>query len=69
MDLSSANLSNADLSNADLMDTDLSDANLLSANLRGADLFDAYFDKNTTLPDGENWSEGTDVRQFTEPSD
>lgn len=63
--LTRANLENANLYRADLKGADLSYATLRGANLEDAILIDAIFSEYTTLPNGEYWSQATDLRAFT----
>jgi uncharacterized protein YjbI with pentapeptide repeats len=76
-DLGSVNLFRADLARANLQGAYLGEANLQKVNLaradlRGADLWEANLEEanlsqNTTLPDGTNWTLGTDMARFTDP--
>ncbi len=81
-DVRGANFMRANLESANLKNTFLQDANLKGAILVNADLTGAYlsqtggifadttinilFDSNTILPNRENWTNETDVTQFTD---
>jgi hypothetical protein len=65
--LSQANLVAANLQNADLVEANLAGANLQTASLTGADLSQAQWSSQTRLPDGQHWSPGIDLQQFTHP--
>jgi uncharacterized protein YjbI with pentapeptide repeats len=75
--LTGANLENALLEGATLVNATLTDAYLIRANLTGAymwyanltgaDLREAKFDENTTMPNGEKWHAGMDLRRYTGP--
>jgi uncharacterized protein YjbI with pentapeptide repeats len=68
-DLEDAALSDADCTRANFKFVNLRGADLRGANLTGADLFRAdltscSFNQGTRLPDGVNWSPGTDLLQY-----
>ena len=73
--LSRANLKNANLRYANLNNVNLAYANLDGASLSGANLEGVQWkievisgkQYSTTLPDGTEWTEETDVKRFTEP--
>jgi uncharacterized protein YjbI with pentapeptide repeats len=78
--LRDADLSSCDLENADLKNADLRGASLGGANLKGANLTNAKFDHTTKwikpvgqeqipaiLPDGENWTNTSNLEKFTKP--
>lgn len=60
------NLTGATLINTDLENACLWGANLTEAYLYGAALEGAEFNKETILPDGTNWTPGTDLGQFND---
>lgn len=69
-DLTNAKLQNVNLLRADLTGTiltgaDLSGAVLLGVDLTGKDLTGVIFSIETILPDGNPWTPGTDMTQFT----
>lgn len=69
-DLRQANLMNANLTGASLRGASLANASLQGANLTSADLSKAVltgvmYDEFTILPNGELWSEETDIARFT----
>lgn len=70
VNLSSANLQGADLEGAYFMhDVNLAGADLLFANLtRLSGINKAYFDPNTTLPDGRKWSAIVDLDRYVNPN-
>lgn len=69
------NLTEANLTEANLTEANLTKANLTEANLEGAIITDissirreGYFHE-TTMPDGTIFSESTDLKKFTEPTE
>ncbi len=58
-------LKGAYLQNANLTSAHLEGAKMIGANLYQTELTGAYFDETTVLPNGEAWSEATDMTQFT----
>ncbi len=67
--LAGADLQRANLSGANLWDVDFRGANLRDATLAGAEnIVNARFDPATTLPNGAEWSDGVDMRRYTDGS-
>jgi hypothetical protein len=77
--LQGAALMGANLQGAYLWDADMQSANFTSVILRGAnlqnanlcyvaDIQTAFFDDDTTLPNGDQWHEGYDLDRFTDPN-
>jgi uncharacterized protein YjbI with pentapeptide repeats len=64
-----ANLQGAYLNYANLEGSNWHPTNLQEANLKYANLQGAKFNTDTILPDGSNWKEGRDMRQFTHPDE
>lgn len=58
----------ANLEKAILWNANLGGANLEKANLWKAVLENAFFDEETILPDGSNWSREANLAQFTHPN-
>jgi uncharacterized protein YjbI with pentapeptide repeats len=65
--LQNAILRGANLEEANMYPVDLRGADLSQANLTNADMRHIQFNEDTILPDGSNWSEGTDLEKFTNP--
>lgn len=66
-DLSGASLRESNLYKAHLSEANLAGANLVWANLTGAPLSNTRFSRETILPDGSYWEQGTDMKRFTHP--
>lgn len=62
--LQGAQMQKAKLIKVDLTEADLSGADLSGATLKAWSLEDAIFDKNTILPDGNNWHPDTDMSVY-----
>ena len=65
-DLSGMDFSNTNLQGANMIRANFEGANFDGANLQGAKFGGATFDATTTLPDGTNWTEDTDMGWFTD---
>jgi|GEM_PF-525556 len=65
--LAKVNLKNCTLEGANLMGVDLKETNLRNVNLKNAKIKGAMFNEKTILPDGTNWTHGTDLLRFTDP--
>lgn len=63
-DLGSANLRNANLEGADLFQSNLEGASLRGVKLKNACVYETFFNRETTLPNGEKWTPETDMTQF-----
>jgi hypothetical protein len=66
--LAEANLQGALLTGANLQGACMWGANLQGASLLAANLQGAYFNKDTTLPDGTKWTPDTDMARFRDPN-
>jgi uncharacterized protein YjbI with pentapeptide repeats len=64
-----ANFSGADLTNADLVNSQGIQSSVSQEGKTELSEFGAIFDENTILPDGTNWTEGRDMREFTHPDE
>jgi len=62
-----ANLQGAMLLSANLQGANLAGANLQRTMLASANLQGARLSERTRLPDGTNWTPGTDMARFTDP--
>jgi uncharacterized protein YjbI with pentapeptide repeats len=63
-----ANLNSATLGGANLQGTNLCEADLQNAIFEHHTLGKTHFDSNTILPDGNRWTQETDMRRFTDPT-
>ena len=66
-DLENTKLRGANLEEADLRFANLKGASLREANLKNAELMRVKFDRATVMPDGEYWSQDTQLARFTDP--
>lgn len=64
--LSNANLEGATIFGANLKNTSLDGTNFKNTELTNVNLEGAQFSENTTLPDGTQWTQNTDMSRFTD---
>jgi hypothetical protein len=65
--LKGSRLDTSNLAGANLINADLSGCSLYNANLENALIFQASFDNDTLLPDGNYWTTNTDINRYTNP--